>query len=424
MRMKLSLLFTVIALALSAMSAQAQTTLNTVPEGVVTISLPPAPSTTYVSLPLTADPSYRGIVSSVIPVTSTTIAVDDSPAPWTGINLANLYFVKFLSGAEMGRVVLVTSNTASSLTLDTSDNSTGQVVNLTTSGFTVAAGDSFEVFPADTLGSVFGEYPTQAGTWTGTTTAVTLSAANPSIMVGATVTGTGIAAGTTVSAISGTSLTLSTSTTASGNGVTLSFTGAVQLFLNGAGDYLDADVVSFYNPSMFKFQSYYFNTTAGHWELKTSSANANNTILYPYGALTIFRESGATALSFPVIGRIAEVPVLTKVGTNNAAYGSSGYPVDLTLSQINLGANWQTASDYLDADILSVYTPSAFKFVSYYQLPSSTSWHTKSGSTDVSNSVTIHAGDVITLFQTNTVSGAQSFLSPAMPYTFPTNTPF
>ena len=55
-------------------------------------------------------------------------------------------------------------------------------------------------------------------------TAVTLAAANSSIKTGMTVTGTGIAAGTVVQAISGTSLTLSANATASGT-VTLTFNG-------------------------------------------------------------------------------------------------------------------------------------------------------------------------------------------------------
>ncbi|HEV3271663.1 MAG TPA: TIGR02597 family protein [Candidatus Methylacidiphilales bacterium] len=338
------------------MSIQAQT--YTVPEGVLTFSLPAGPSTTYLSLPLTSDPSYRGVVSSVIAVTSNTIAVDDSPAPWTAGALANLYFVKFLSGNETGRVVLITANTTNSLTLDTSDNSTGPTVSLTTSGFNVQAGDAFEIFPADTLASLFGDNTAQS-----------------------------------------------------------------PLLLVGSSAYLNADVVSVYVTSFFKFQSYYFNTTAGYWELKGSTANANNTILYPYGALTIFRRTGSTVLSFTVMGRVAEVPILTKTGTNAAVFGSSNYPVDLTLGQLDLGSHWQTSTAYLSADVLSLYTPALFGFQSYFETPTPT-WRTKSSATDESSLVTVHAGDVISLYQRNTTSGAASFLSAAMPYTFPANTDF
>lgn len=421
--------------------AVSTTLLNTVPEGVVNISLSPA-STTYLSLPFAGDPFYRGVVSSVIAVTATTIAVDDSPAPWTagefivpangnGGTATVPYLVKFLSGNEMGRVLEITGNTTNSLTLDVTDNSTGQAVNLTSTSptaFNVRAGDAFEIFPADTLGSVFGQYTSQAATWTGTTTTVTLSEPNSAIQVGATVTGTGISTGTTVTAISGATLTLSTNTTATETGVILSFTGAAQLVLVGGPDNLDADVVSIYNPGAFKFQPYFFNTTTGYWEVKGSAANANNTILYPYGALSVFRLGGTTAISLPLMGRIPEVPVLTKAGTSSIVYGSSGYPVPLTLSQISLGANWQPLSgtDFLDADVLQVYTPGSFKFISYYQLPApnSTNWRTKASATNVGGTITVNPGDVISLFQNSSVVGGASFLSPAMPYSIDAYTNF
>lgn len=65
---------------------------------------------------------------------------------------------------------------------------------------------------------------TATGTTTNANTGVTLAAANPDIKVGMLVTGTGIAAGTVVAAVSGTSVTLSANATASGT-VTLTFDG-------------------------------------------------------------------------------------------------------------------------------------------------------------------------------------------------------
>jgi len=62
------------------------------------------------------------------------------------------------------------------------------------------------------------------GTTTSANTAVTLAAANSSIKTGMLVTGTGIAAGTFVAAVSGTSVTLSQNASASGT-VTLTFDG-------------------------------------------------------------------------------------------------------------------------------------------------------------------------------------------------------
>lgn len=62
------------------------------------------------------------------------------------------------------------------------------------------------------------------GTTTNTSASVTLAAADSNIKTGMLVTGTGIAAGTTVQAISGTTLTLSAAATATGT-VTLTFVG-------------------------------------------------------------------------------------------------------------------------------------------------------------------------------------------------------
>lgn len=65
---------------------------------------------------------------------------------------------------------------------------------------------------------------TQTATTTNSSTSVTLSAANANILKFMAVSGTGIAANTTVDTISGTTLTLSTAATASGT-VTLTFVG-------------------------------------------------------------------------------------------------------------------------------------------------------------------------------------------------------
>jgi hypothetical protein len=379
-------------------------------------------STSYFSLPLTSDPSYTGFVAAVTAdnkgsYSIISVAVDaNNPAPWTAGSLATAaapYFVKILSGQEIGRIMKVTANTTSSLTLDVTDNSS-QTVGLTTSGFSVTpgavgVGDTFEIFSADTLGSVFGENTTQAATWTGTTMTVTLSAANPAIMVGATVTGTGIATGTTVTAISGTSLTLSAATTTSESGVTLTFSG---LLLNGSSSLFTADTVSIYNPALFRWQTYFFNTASGvgYWELSGTTTNANNTILYPYGALTITRRPNEAATAIAVTGRVAEVPIITKTTGNNAiVYGSTDYPADLTLSQLQLGANWNKGSSVFTADTISIWDAALLRFDTYYQLSDST-WRKSGNSSTDQSSFVIPTGSAIGLLKRGTVSGAASFL--------------
>jgi uncharacterized protein (TIGR02597 family) len=363
--MKLSPFFAAIALAFSAACAQAQTTsLNTSPEGVVTYSLPATVvaqnTTSYFSAPLSSDPVYTGAVSTTVAVTANTIAVDDNPAPFVntpnGTQLANLatpsapYFVKFLSGLQSGRVLLVTANTASSLTLDTTDHSI-QTVALTTSSFSVAAGDTFEVFPGDTLGSLFGTNPSQS-----------------------------------------------------------------QFVLKGGTSSLFSDTVSFYSPFLIRFQAYFFNTTAGFWEMSGTSTNANNTIIYPYSTFGITRRSSEPAVSFTLMGRVPEVNRLIKtVGSNSVVYDSTGYPVDMALSQLHLG-NWTTGTSSIFADTLSVWDPALLRFDTYFQMSDSSWRRSGAGTTDQRNFV-IPAGTTVLFVKRGTANGSTSYLQAPLPYT-------
>ena len=147
-----------IALAYGSSAAYASDTVATVPDGMMSFTLKHG-VTNYLSLPLTKAPLYTGTVSAL---STNSITVDDSPLPFT-FDLGSVdspYFVKFLSGKEEGRVLLVTANTLGTLTVDTTDHVSGAAVALTTTGFDVAVGDSFEVFLADTLSSVFGNNTT------------------------------------------------------------------------------------------------------------------------------------------------------------------------------------------------------------------------------------------------------------------------
>jgi hypothetical protein len=139
---------------LSALPAFAQTTVATVPSALMTLSIQSG-VTNYLSIPLLQTSTYTTTVASI---TTNTITVDDTPAPFTGslATTGSPYFVKFLSGNEVGRVMLITKNTASTLTVDTTDHTTGAAVALTTTSFEVQAGDVFEIFPGDTLASIFG----------------------------------------------------------------------------------------------------------------------------------------------------------------------------------------------------------------------------------------------------------------------------
>ncbi|MEI8116958.1 MAG: hypothetical protein WCH03_05420 [Flavobacteriia bacterium] len=110
----------------------------------------------------------------------------------------------------------------------------GMIVSGTgiTAGTTVSSYNSstFEVtLSAPSTSAMANTYTFTLPTFTGTgscstgVTAVTLGASNSSILVGMTVSGTGIASGTVVSAISGVTLTLSAATTAALSTTTLTF---------------------------------------------------------------------------------------------------------------------------------------------------------------------------------------------------------
>ncbi len=113
------------------------TAVATLPSGVKQITLQKG-TTNWFSLPLTGQPIFTGMVSAV---TSNTISVN-SGSDTMAANLTvpgSPYFVQFLTGAEAGRVMLITANTSTALTLDTTDNGVGSPVALTASGFSVAA---------------------------------------------------------------------------------------------------------------------------------------------------------------------------------------------------------------------------------------------------------------------------------------------
>ena len=340
----------VIAMALSQALANATSSVSvaSLPQGMVVISTGSPGSTNYISLPLSSNATYTGSVSSVGPST-----INVSNSPFT-INLANIgapYFVKFLSGREAGRTLLITGNSTNSLTVSTTDNS-AQSVNLQTSNFAVSSGDSFEVVAGDTLASLFG---TNAKT-------------NP-------------------------------------------------LAITGASSYVSADWVNIFNPSTGSWQIYFFNTALNYWTLEGSSGNANSTVLYPYSGLSITRHSSSEPVPYIVLtGRVPEVQVMVKTtGSNAITYVSTGYPVGMTLSQLNLGSNWTKGTTTATADVVSVWNSSTRSFVSYYQLPSS-AWCQAGSPTANKGSTVLPPGCCLALQQHATVSGATSYLTLSVPY--------
>lgn len=132
-------------LALST-TAFAQTS-ATPPVGYMTYTLASGKSTP-VGISLSESNVYTGPAASV---TADSIGV--SNVTWTANQFAAPgapHFVNVMSGAQMGRTLLVTGNTANTVTVAAGDTA------LNTTGFALAAGDRVEIVPGDTLGSLFG----------------------------------------------------------------------------------------------------------------------------------------------------------------------------------------------------------------------------------------------------------------------------
>ena len=307
MSKKFQILLIIVGFAFAAISATAQTaaTVASMPEGMITFPITHG-AMNYLSLPLTNDPIYTGSVSAI---SSTSISVGDSPAPFTSslLTAGSPYFVKFMSGNEVGRVLLVTANTTSSLTLDTSDHNSGTAIFLDTAGFNVQTGDTFEIFPGDTLASVLG-----AGT-----------AQSP-------------------------------------------------LLLTGGMNVVVADTVSFPTRTSLPPATYYFNTTSGYWVQFGSTANANNTVIYPYAAFAVTRRNNHPDTTLVLGGRVAEVAADIKVAGNDTTFTSSHYATDIKLSQLQFGATWVNGNSITSTDVLNVWNPSEGRFDGYYQKPDAT----------------------------------------------------
>lgn len=337
-----------IVMAIGATTAHAQTSVATVPDGLITFTLTKG-QTSYLSLPLTNHSTYTSVVTAV---TTNTVSVDDTPAPFTTslATPASPYFIKFLSGNESGRVMLITANTASTLTVDTTDHTSGAAVALTTTSFNVQVGDTFEVFPGDTIASVFGE-------------------------------------GTSDS----------------------------PLLLTGAQNASLSDTVSLYTTVGSAAKIYYYNTIAGYWEQYGTTANANNTIIYPYSAFSIIRRSPHPTMTLVLEGRVTQVQAATKVVSQGTVYTSSHYATNIKLSQLQFGSNWKTGTSATTADTISVWNATEGKFVTFYQKPDAT-WRLSSDAKTDQSSFEIAAGTVTTIAKHEAVSGAGSFLQSGMPY--------
>lgn len=125
--------------------------------GYVTLHIDAAtetsPKISTISLPLYAPISGNGAVTGRLTgVGASTLT--NSGAGWSAnafSQSAQPHLVKITSGPAAGRIFKISANTATNLTVD------NQGTNLTSLGIAVGAtGDTYEIFPADTIRTVFG----------------------------------------------------------------------------------------------------------------------------------------------------------------------------------------------------------------------------------------------------------------------------
>ena len=141
----------------------AQGEVVTVPVGFNTATVPAAasntsPSSTVISVPFYATAAFESLISSVD--SSNQISVSGAAFTtnqWVPASPAETYLARLKSGMSVGRFFLITSNTATQLTLDTVTAGYTLVTSSpTTSQIQVNVGDQVEILPANTLASLFG----------------------------------------------------------------------------------------------------------------------------------------------------------------------------------------------------------------------------------------------------------------------------
>ncbi|MGZ4963556.1 MAG: hypothetical protein ACXWIU_00490 [Limisphaerales bacterium] len=169
--MKRSLfLSAVIACGILVGNLNAQT-VATNPVGFNTSTITPAlsvsaPSSTVVSAPFYAPADFRGSVSSL----DSTSSFSFSGTPFTASQFTTTpHLARMVSGNSVGRFFLITANTTSQITVNTFGYNlvSGAPGNTDTQ---ITVGDSCEICPANTLGSLFGtsSVPFQTGTTSAT----------------------------------------------------------------------------------------------------------------------------------------------------------------------------------------------------------------------------------------------------------------
>jgi uncharacterized protein (TIGR02597 family) len=145
------------ALCTLAVSASAQTTATTIPAGFITKTIPAAvsattPSNVALSIPLYKAASFVGAVSSVD--NTTTVALGGAAFTTGQFNFSTTtqpYLLRVKTGSAVGRFFLISTNTATQVTVDLTGT------NIADIGTVAPVGTQCEVVASNTLGNVFGD---------------------------------------------------------------------------------------------------------------------------------------------------------------------------------------------------------------------------------------------------------------------------
>lgn len=336
---------------------------TTVPEGYITMNITAGIGTTKVrtllSLPLIEDANISGAkIGRITSLTSNTIT--SSGAGWTSGNLSqtnNPNVIRITSGNATGLTLLISNtvaNTAETLTIDAGDAS---YVNLTSLGITTGAnGDTFQILSCDTLAEAFGTPGT-----------------------------TGILGGSSAAV---------------------------------------ADTVVL-NSALGAPQTFYYNTTVGNTTITGASGNtttepgrwtrqtignpdATNTPIRPDSGLAYFR-LGNSPLTLVVSGRVPSVARKALLKNSGVTYFAHSWPTSITLNQTGFQQTpgWLTGGNAVVSDTVTIGTSNYFH--------DGSNWRRQTVGSPISNNATIEAGQSVIINKRGTTPGA-SITSQAMPY--------
>jgi uncharacterized protein (TIGR02597 family) len=345
--------------SLLAACAFAQTA-TTTPVGFINYAIPTgtasAPSRTSVYFSLTDTPaSIAGALSGRLTgVTATTLS--NSGANWTAGSLSSAsvpYFVRITSGTAEGmtlQVATTTANTATTLTV------LNNGVDLSSVGIVVGgAGDTYEVFPADTLATFFG-----------------------------------------------TNLPVRTDAAA-----------ATQLV--GGPNAAAADLVSYWTGS--SWLNFYYDTVAGYWRRDIGGTTQNNTVVRPDTGFLITRKGPAMTLT--LTGRAPASDMKARYqNTGSSLVGLFPITKTLQELNLQSLPGWTGAASSNGNNVATadkVLFWSGSSWMTFYFDTSSSNWRRTPGGA-LANSTTIQTPERPFMIQKISGGAGSSFITQQTPY--------